>query len=342
MAGKRPRNYLLLTLDAYETLFHPRLPIATQYAQTARSLGVFNPLPVHLRPNDDDLQTAFKEAFKHEAKLRPNYGRLQPDFKGPMQWWGNVIKDSFEKAVIAATTETPDSDPAMLKTARRNALESLPPQLVPRLLKRFSSREAYKLYDDVELFFRAMRAWKSQTAHGTRTARDKYDQIIVGVVSNSDDRVPDILKSFGLKVGGIRVEGAATAEHQRADEVDGSIPDLAKSSGPGNDIDFVITSYEAGEEKPHHQIFDVAKQRGRACKQSDGTCDDQSETWTYLHVGDDEAKDYIGAVNAGWDSVYLDRNSNEPDTESKSQDVKRIASLTELLPELGLGTEDNS
>lgn len=340
MAMKRTRNYLLLTLDAYETLFHPRLPIATQYAQTARSLGVFNPLPSHLRPSDNDLQSAFKDAFKHEAKLRPNYGRLQPRFGGASQWWGNVIKGSFERAVIAATENSASS------TSRRHALESLPPELIPRLLHRFSSREAYELYDDVEPFFRALRTWKSQIAQGTKSELDKFDQIIVGVVSNSDDRVPDILKSLGLKVGGTRTEGTTT-ESQRTVELNDEVPDLAKSSGPGNDIDFVITSYEAGEEKPHRQIFDVAKQRGRDCKQPDVTRDrpeqlqNGGEAWTYLHVGDDEAKDYIGAINAGWDSLYLDRNADDPDVEYESQDVKRIYSLAELLPQLGLGAQES-
>lgn len=344
MTAKRTRNYLLLTLDAYETLFHPRLPIATQYAQTARFLGAFNTLPAHLHPSDGDLKSAFKDAFKHEAKLRPNYGRLQGDFTGgPRQWWANVIKGTFERAVIAMT-EKSGSGPRINKDegkdvneTKRHALESLPPELVPRLVQRFWSREGYELYDDVEPFFRALRGWKSRIKQGIRSEDDKFDQIIVGVVSNSDDRVPDILKSLGLMVGDTRAEGTST-EAQSTLEANG----LAKSSESGNDIEFVITSYEAGEEKPHRQIFDVAKHRGKACKQTTPNREDledspNGETWTYVHVGDDEAKDYRGAIDAGWDSVYLDRNAHETGGKYESQDIKRIDSLDELLPKIGLG-----
>lgn len=325
MPTQRPRNYLLLTLDAYETLFHPRLPIATQYAQTAHSLGAFNPLPTHLHPTDSDVKTAFKAAFKQEAKLRPNYGRSKPDFKGgPKQWWANVIQGSFERAVL----EVDEGGSADVGEKKRQALESLPPELVPRLIHRFWSREGYELYNDVEPFFRELNVWKSRMMQGVMTQDKGFDQIIVGVVSNSDDRVPDILTSLGLKVGGTRAEGM---------QQNGPVPDATISSEPGNDIDFVITSYEAGEEKPHRQIFDVAKTRGKACKKTlDDQENSQNESWTYVHVGDDEAKDYEGAIAAGWDSFYLPRHAQGSEMAYKSQGIKTISSLSELFPKLGL------
>ncbi|KAK2759874.1 hypothetical protein FQN54_002608 [Arachnomyces sp. PD_36] len=325
MPTQRPRNYLLLTLDAYETLFHPRLPIATQYSQTARSLGAFNPLPTHLHPTENDVKTAFKAAFKQEARLRPNYGRSKPDFKGgPRQWWSNVIQGSFERAVLGVNEEGSRD----VGERKRQALESLPSELVPRLVQRFWSREGYQLYDDVEPFFRELDVWKSRNMQGVKAEDNGFDQIIVGVVSNSDDRVPDILTSLGLKVGRTRAEGV---------KGNGPVPDAAISSKPGNDIDFVITSYEAGEEKPHRQIFDVAKTRGKACKQTAGDQEtSQNESWTYVHVGDDEAKDYRGAIAAGWDSFYLPRNSQDSEMAYKSQGIKTISSLSELLPKLGL------
>src|SRR5262245_56174290 len=81
---------LLLTLDAFNTIFRPRLPVATQYAQTARSLGF---LPETVTP--DTVQAAFRVAFKKESAERPNYGRHTPGFGGPREWWGNVIRGCF-------------------------------------------------------------------------------------------------------------------------------------------------------------------------------------------------------------------------------------------------------
>ncbi|EEH16956.2 hypothetical protein PABG_07043 [Paracoccidioides brasiliensis Pb03] len=76
-----PRT-LLLTLDAFNTLFHPRLPVPVQYAQVAQSLSF--PPPQQLTSNNKNLSTealaekisvAFRAAFKRESAARPNYGR---------------------------------------------------------------------------------------------------------------------------------------------------------------------------------------------------------------------------------------------------------------------------
>src|SRR6266536_783735 len=87
----KPR-ILVLTFDAFNTLFHPRLPVATQYVQTAHSLGLFPSV------TPQALQSAFRGALQHEMETHPNYGRNQPGFGGPREWWGNVIRRSFRRA----------------------------------------------------------------------------------------------------------------------------------------------------------------------------------------------------------------------------------------------------
>jgi putative hydrolase of the HAD superfamily len=98
-----------------------------------------------------------------------------------------------------------------------------------------------------------------------------------------------------------------------------------------NDLDMVITSYEAGEEKPGRIIFDVAARQAMRLLENSGSISrrDTETVWTRIHVGDDFAKDYQGATNAGWDGILLDRESNHF---GSSKDVTIIQSLEALLP----------
>ncbi|WP_255151765.1 HAD family hydrolase [Halorarius halobius] len=60
-------------------------------------------------------------------------------------------------------------------------------------------------------------------------------------------------------------------------------------------FDAVVTSYEAGAHKPDAAVFDLAEQRLSA----EG----------YLMVGDDHEGDVVGARDAGWEAVHLDRDA---------------------------------
>lgn len=99
----RPRA-LCLTFDAFGTLFHPRQPIAAQYAHVAREHGLSgftdeemgrkfkDGACVSLFPQVDCCVIALtrvgRAAYKDESKKHPNYGRAVG--MGPEQWWANV------------------------------------------------------------------------------------------------------------------------------------------------------------------------------------------------------------------------------------------------------------
>ena len=109
----------LVTLDAFYTTVAPRLPIYVQYADTFRPyLGTLQP---------DALKRSFKTALRGVQKERPAY--VGED--AASGWWGEVIK----RTAIGAGADPQDVDSSL-------------GEIVPRLLKRFSSREGYKLYDD--------------------------------------------------------------------------------------------------------------------------------------------------------------------------------------------------
>lgn len=179
-------------------------------------------------------------------------------------------------------------------TFRPLATDNLPNGLIPELLKRFSSAEGYKLYPDVSPLFQALRLRKKNSSSPSR--------VLVGILTNSDDRVPSILASLGLQVGPWRHGLEAEISHDK--------------SKICNDIDFVALSYDIGFEKPHKRIFDAAKKMATSS---------EDEDIQYLHVGDDFEKDYRGAEAAGWEGVLLDR-----DSQYASQGINRIRDLTEL------------
>jgi FMN phosphatase YigB (HAD superfamily) len=161
--------------------------------------------------------------------------------------------------------------------------------LITELLKRYSSKEGYDLYPDVQGFFNKLQHYKRTAKAGK--APWPYDKTVIGVISNSDDRIPGILRSLGLKVGTNR---------------SGSSSSSTTKTSSGDDIDFVALSYDVGHEKPDRRIFDAATEmlaETVASKDKGLNINDFDK----LYVGDDLEKDYDGAKAAGWYAVLLDR-----------------------------------
>ncbi|KAH8703220.1 hypothetical protein BGW36DRAFT_393627 [Talaromyces proteolyticus] len=266
---------LLLTFDAFSTLFHPRRPVSELYASVGRSFG----LP-ESKLTSTRLESAFRTAFKAQSKAHPNYGRdevLRGQYGGPRQWWSDLLKDTFS-AVLNENTDLPNG-------------------MIEKLLEVFASKEGYALYDDVEPFFRGLQSFKA--------ANNVFDYIVTGVISNSDDRVPAVLKSLGLSIGNTR------ADRDRSSmELPGFEQSDTNAKHPysaENDIDMVVTSYEAGQEKPHRLIYDIAARQAKHFLAA-ATTSDNDFTWTRIHTGDDLQKDCIGAKDAEWTSFLLTRD----------------------------------
>lgn len=128
----------------------------------------------------------------------------------------------------------------------------------------------------------------------TRQAKWKWEKTVVGIITNSDDRVPSVLDSFGLKVGPRRV---GSSHQQRA------------LADPDDDVSFVVLSYDVGFEKPDRRMFDAAMKMAQetVIAVSDDN-DTSTQDFTRLYVGDSIGQDYIGAEEAGWNAVLVDRS----------------------------------
>ncbi|SPN98656.1 uncharacterized protein DNG_01701 [Cephalotrichum gorgonifer] len=290
------RPNLLLCFDAFGTLFRPKQRIAQQYCEVARQHGIVG-------FSDDELQSSFSAAFKDEAKRNPNYGKATG--LGATRWWTNVIHKTFTPLIR--------SD------------QVLPKDLTTKLLDRFSSSEGYDTESNLVPLLKALRHPSSHNL---------FDSLVVGVVTNSDDRVPSILSSLGMNVSPLRY---------------GTEVDLNAVAGQKYDIDFHCMSYDVGVEKPDRIIFNAAELMleqvitNRDGKSPPGIKADIN-TWRKVYVGDEYAKDVVGAADAGWNPVLLDsseHSANIPKLEDhptdtlddlfKAHAVVRVNSIQDLV-----------
>ncbi|KAJ6031069.1 hypothetical protein N7540_001801 [Penicillium herquei] len=308
-----PRT-LLLTFDAFDTLFSPRPSVPEQYVSVAHEYGLSR---TAITPKK--LRAAFKDSYRTQLAQYPNYGRddvLRGRYGGPRQWWEEVIQNTFAQT-LSSSKQCSNKQP------------QLPTGLVQNLLDRFAGAEGYSLYEDVPPFFARMRELKASEL-------GYFDRVVIGVISNSDDRVPAVLRDLGLRVGDLRADQDLPSmvlpgfEQRSYADFDN---DTAMRRYDGlqldDDIDMVITSYEAGEEKPNRLIFDVAERQARILVRQPGLPED--EPWTRVHVGDDYNKDYLAARNAGWHSYLLLRGNIQEGP------AHTLDSLMELFNELRLG-----
>ncbi len=174
--------------------------------------------------------------------------------------------------------------------------QSLPSDLAPKLLHRFSSDEGYAFDPDLPSLLRNLR----DTPGGNAV----FDALVIGVVTNSDDRVPDILSSFGLNVSPLRYGVPPNQATMR------------KAVSGDYDIDFHCMSYDVGFEKPDRRIFDAAEDMLKQVITARGdsmSAGPDLSLWDKVYVGDEYEKDIRGALNAGWHPVFFDEEGGRCD-----------------------------
>jgi hypothetical protein len=162
----------------------------------------------------------------------------------------------------------------------------LPKDLAPKLLHRFTSDEGYTLTPGVIPLLRSLKQHQKQT--------DSL-RIAVGVITNSDDRVPSILSSLGLRVSPARF---------------GTPFDPAELAAQQYDVDLHCMSYDVGFAKPDRRIFDAAENMAYqlAAAQdaaSHGRRGNRAVPWLKVYVGDEYENDVVGARGAAWNPVFV-------------------------------------
>ena len=200
------------------------------------------------------------------------------------------------------------------------------------MLDRFAGAEGYELYEDVAPFLVRMRELRALSG-------GPFQHIVVGVISNSDDRVPDMLKALGLRVGYLRADQDSSSMALPGFEDRGGVSKSGRveDNGPASntcalqiDLDLDMVSFEAGEEKRSRFIFDVAEREARLLLQGSagGERSHDDEPWTRIHVGDDYEQRCCTRCRR-WQS-YLVRGN------AQGRPAETLSSLTDLFSELRL------
>lgn len=312
---------LVLSFDALGTLYRFRKPVAEQYLDVARHCG----FTATIAPND--LFQSFRQAYKFMNTEHPNYGRSSLD--SPTDWWNLLVN----------------------KTFRNVTREPLPSDLGSAMYEHFSSSAAYELYPDVKPLFARL--------HDIRETLNDDDKpiLLTGVISNSDPRVKDVLQSLNLRCGTTE-EATMQLDPKLMRQLAEKHHDRFRQTGavnvllPGhdfyntkNDFDFVDTSYIADSEKPDRGIFGYARRMAHMMPLSRSMQAEPPTTsrmgagigavrrvWdaakivdnlTWIHIGDDFEKDYIGAKEAGLEALHLVR-------EGEGEPVKGARTVSSL------------
>lgn len=172
--------------------------------------------------------------------------------------------------------------------------EELPQELAPKLLHRFWSNEGYELQPGASEVLRHLRE--------PSTNAKNFEKIVVGVITNSDPRVPDVLSSLGLNISPLRYGTSA--------------PDQPNSQQQ-YDVDFSVMSYDVGHEKPKVEIFRAAEEMldSALMARGDTSTTRDPKVWEKIYVGDEYDKDVVGARNAKWNAILI---SEEPADDNKT------------------------
>ncbi|KAF3908688.1 hypothetical protein AA313_de0208325 [Arthrobotrys entomopaga] len=292
---------LLITVDAFGTFYSPKKPVHEQYFDIAN-----DKFPLK---RDAEMGKRLKDAIASQLKKHSIYGRATG--MSPKEWWKEVVIKTMEPYYPTTVPET-----------------------LPDLLwSHFSTAKAYELSTGSTPFLKNIRDLK-QLALKTRRGELNwvYKSVTVGVITNSDDRVVDVLKDLGVGVGYRTVSSPPDVYNAGKNDLTAGISpeggisivpeegfdDSGTAAREGGVFDFVATSYAVGAEKPDKAIFDAALASARGILKE--VYNDDTGRFFWIHIGDEANKDVVGPMRAGGIAVLHD-------TKRKEGELERMISL---------------
>ncbi|XP_052414698.1 haloacid dehalogenase-like hydrolase domain-containing protein 3 [Carassius gibelio] len=138
--------------DVKDTLLKVRRSVGEQYCLEAERAGLKVPAA--------QLETAFRQTYRQQLRLFPNYGRAEG--MNSQVWWTGLVRDTFAQCAV--------DDPALLDSLAHN------------LYHNFCGPENWEVFPD------SNSTLKFCTALGLEQ----------GIVSNFDKRLEGILRGCGL------------------------------------------------------------------------------------------------------------------------------------------------
>ena len=271
---------LLLTFDAFDTLYTPDPSPAEQYTEVARTLGY----DVEV----DQVKTSFKDAFKSVSKNDPDLFDEALQKYSYKAYWARIIQNTFEN----------------FRPEGRNWPDE---ELELKLLHRFSTDQGYRLLPGVrELLSLIGTSWQARNWPPKRT--------MLGIVSNTDPRTRSVLHSFGIPIRTrkafmyppryIPINHTDNPKFGSAGFAFAAISYECGFEKP--DLRIFMSALKKAQRK-----LDEAEAVDRLTRSGKDMLSNIHEEFHHMHVGDSLEKDVIPALALGWDAVLVDRSASD-------------------------------
>ena len=173
------------------------------------------------------MKQNFRKQFKEMNEIYPNFGK---DSIAYQNWWNVLVLNVF------------------LNSSRETISKTKLEPIAMKLIDQYRTKECWGKFEKSNELIQALKdAGKT-----------------VGVISNFDPRLHDLIKDMALPK-----------------------------------LDFVLTSYESGFEKPNPQIFHQAR---KASNLNIKPCE-------AIHIGNELVKDFDGARGADWSAILINSDA---------------------------------
>ncbi|XP_011878551.1 PREDICTED: rhythmically expressed gene 2 protein-like [Vollenhovia emeryi] len=190
------------------------------------------------------LARSFKSNFVQLSKEHPIYGKHTG--LGWKNWWRTIVHNVFREQHASVSTETLD-----------------------------------KVADNLINCYGTSKCWYKYP--GTNDLLDSLqkENVILGVISNFDQRLESILEDFQIR----------------------------------QYFAFVLTSYDFGTEKPSLPIFEEALRLVKSLRKVEILPEEAT------HIGDRVDNDYFGAKSAGWNALLIKHGSEIGESKVPREDI---------------------
>ncbi|KAL7307944.1 hypothetical protein TKK_0000036 [Trichogramma kaykai] len=187
------------------------------------------------RLDGERLERAFRANYKRLSAAHPNYGKSSG--LGWQGWWRQLVHD-------------------VIRDQQRDARDDKLDKIADNLIECYSTSECWQLCPGaLELL---------------DSLSQRRPRLVLGVVSNFDDRLETVLRSARIR----------------------------------SYFNFVLTSYQFGKAKPNPEIFQ------EALRLASSHTGEKIEADRALHVGDRLDNDYDGARSANWRAILVNRGGD--------------------------------
>ncbi|XP_049538263.1 rhythmically expressed gene 2 protein-like [Anopheles darlingi] len=266
---KNLSRFRLITFDVTDTLLEYATPPEGYYAQVINSVLKPN---IGLLIDEQAIAHSFGSCFRVLKTQHPNFGCSTSTRRidERVENWQWWWRTLVERVILDAAKRKPDEIPSALLL-----------KIADQLIEDYTCDSAgvcWKKRLGVDDFLQQLQA--SGRSNETPVP---YSPPLLGIVSNFDPRLETILRRHRL----LKPSGACD----------------------GEGIDFVVSSYEIGTEKPDPRIFHTALRRASAL--ADGVIQPHEA----LHIGNLCREDYHGARGAGWHALLVNVPSKSRDSE---------------------------